>query len=74
MKSIKRGINTTLIICMNRNYRKKGDKMKRNFIKKYRDMTLEEVQELLDSKIHEHRGIALAILISKYNKTEDKRF
>ena len=40
--------------------------------KKY-DLSLEDLQELLDSKIHEHRLSSLFILIDKYKKSEDKK-
>jgi len=35
----------------------------KNIAKKYKDLSLNEVQQLLNSKIHEHRSIALLILI-----------
>ena len=38
---------------------------------KYKDITLEDVQELLESKIHEHRLTSLFILVSKYKKADD---
>ena len=42
----------------------------RKVAKKYIDLSLNDLQELLNSKIHEHRFTALVILISKYRKTE----
>ncbi len=43
----------------------------RKIAKKYVDLSLEDLQELLDSKIHEHRFTSLVILISKYRKAEE---
>lgn len=43
----------------------------RKVAKKYIDLTLKDLQELLNSKIHEHRFTALVILISKYQKAEE---
>jgi 3-methyladenine DNA glycosylase AlkD len=40
--------------------------------KKYKDMPLSEIKELLKSKIHEHRQVALFILIEKYKKADEK--
>ncbi len=45
----------------------------RKVAKKYEDMNLNEVQKLLLSKIHEHRLIALLILVSKYQKSDNKK-
>jgi 3-methyladenine DNA glycosylase AlkD len=42
----------------------------RKVAKKYIDLSLNDLQELLNSKIHEHRFTALVILISKYRKAE----
>ncbi len=42
----------------------------RKVAKKYIDLSLDDLQELLNSKIHEHRFTALVILISKYRKAE----
>jgi len=42
----------------------------RKVARKYIDLSLNGLQELLNSKIHEHRFTALVILISKYRKAE----
>ena len=42
--------------------------MQRKIAKKYFSLSLSKIQELLKSKIHEHRLIALLILIEKYAK------
>lgn len=42
----------------------------REVAKKYINLTLEELQKLLLSKIHEHRLTALLILVDKYKKSE----
>jgi 3-methyladenine DNA glycosylase AlkD len=44
----------------------------RKLSKKYKDMSLEDVVELLQSQIHEHRLTALFILILKYSKAGPK--
>jgi 3-methyladenine DNA glycosylase AlkD len=38
----------------------------------YKKISLEELSELLSSKIHEHRLTALLILVYKFEKTKDK--
>jgi 3-methyladenine DNA glycosylase AlkD len=43
----------------------------RKIAKKYVDLSFDDLQELLKSKIHEHRFTALVILISKYQKAEE---
>jgi 3-methyladenine DNA glycosylase AlkD len=43
----------------------------RKIAKKYISLSLNDLQELLSSKIHEHRFTALLILVSKYRKAEE---
>lgn len=43
----------------------------RKVAKKYTALGLNEIQELLNSKFHEHRFTALIILVSKYQKADD---
>src|SRR3990167_10670066 len=45
----------------------------RRLAKKYRDLTLPEVEGLLKSKIHEHRLTALFILVGQYQKAKEKK-
>jgi 3-methyladenine DNA glycosylase AlkD len=42
--------------------------MQKQLTRKYHFLSLEELQKLLDSHIHEHRGIALGMLVNKYKK------
>ncbi len=44
----------------------------RKVAKKFKHLTLTELQELLSSRIHEHRLTALFILIHKYNKSDSE--
>ncbi|QQG44382.1 MAG: DNA alkylation repair protein [Candidatus Roizmanbacteria bacterium] len=44
----------------------------REIVKKYFDLTLDDLQEMLSSKIHEYRFSALAILVEKFKKTLEK--
>ena len=46
----------------------------RKIAKKYQNLTLKELQNLLNSKIHEQRQISLYILISKYKQEKEKIF
>jgi 3-methyladenine DNA glycosylase AlkD len=39
---------------------------------KYNDLNLVKIQELLNSKIHEHRMSALVILVNKYKKADER--
>ena len=41
----------------------------RKIAKKYQKFELKDVQKMLSSKIHEHRSVALMILIIRYNKS-----
>jgi 3-methyladenine DNA glycosylase AlkD len=42
----------------------------REVAKAHKDLTFEEIQKLLDSKIHEERFVGLAILIYRFNKAQ----
>lgn len=44
--------------------------VQRSVAKKYMNLSFDELQNLLDSKIHEHRMTALIILIGKYKKAK----
>jgi 3-methyladenine DNA glycosylase AlkD len=44
----------------------------RELVKKYKDLPLVEVLNLLKSKIHEHRLVALLILVEKFKKADEK--
>lgn len=50
-----------------------GSPKQRELAKKYRDIPLNELQELLNSKIHEHRQTALFIMVEKF-KALNKKF
>ena len=43
----------------------------RKVAKNYNELTLSELQELLNSRFHEHRFTALVILVAKYRKAEE---
>lgn len=45
----------------------------REIAKKYKDLSLEEVSELLQSPLHEVRLTALFILVYKYQKTKEEK-
>jgi len=45
----------------------------RSVAKRYKYLSLNDLQQLLDSKIHEHRMISLFILISQYAKADDEK-
>jgi 3-methyladenine DNA glycosylase AlkD len=47
--------------------------IQRQVAKKYFLMPLDELQELLNSKIHEHRMVAILILIQRYKKAKKER-
>jgi len=44
----------------------------RKVAKKYKDLSLNELQELLKSKIHEHRLTSLIILVDRYKKAKEQ--
>lgn len=44
----------------------------RKIAKKYPDLSLKELQELLSGKVHEHRLTSLFILLDKYKKSDEK--
>lgn len=46
--------------------------VQRQICKKY-DLTLEEIQELLNSRIHEHRLCGILALVDKYKKAKKKK-
>lgn len=45
----------------------------RKVAKNYLELDDQEIRELLDSKIHEHRLAALLLLVEKYKKSDEKR-
>jgi 3-methyladenine DNA glycosylase AlkD len=42
----------------------------KEIIKKYSNLDFNDLQKLLDSKIHEYRSVALGILVNKYKKAK----
>ena len=42
----------------------------RTIVKKYKDLSLKELEQLLHSKIHEHRSVSLSILVNQYQKVD----
>jgi 3-methyladenine DNA glycosylase AlkD len=44
----------------------------RKVVKKHKNASLEQIQELLQSKIHEHRLCGLLIMVDQYQKTKQK--
>jgi 3-methyladenine DNA glycosylase AlkD len=47
--------------------------VQREVVKKFKEASLKDIQELLNSKVHEHRLAGLLILVEKYKKAENKR-
>jgi 3-methyladenine DNA glycosylase AlkD len=47
--------------------------IQREIVKKYQDLSLRDIQKLLNSKIHEERLIALLILVSQFKKADVKK-
>ena len=45
--------------------------MQRVVVKKYRDLPLEEVLELLHSKIHDYRAVALLIMVEQFRRGKE---
>ena len=45
----------------------------RLIVKQFTDLSLKDIQTLLNSKIHEERMISLLILVDKYEKTKDSK-
>ncbi len=46
--------------------------IQREVVKKYVELSFKDVEKLLNSKIHEHRMVALLILVAKYEQGDDK--
>jgi len=47
--------------------------VQRMIAKKVKEVSLEDIQELLNSKVHEHRMTGMLILVEKYKKADNKR-
>ncbi|MBU0615799.1 MAG: DNA alkylation repair protein [Nanoarchaeota archaeon] len=47
--------------------------VQRKISKQFNGLSLDEIQQLLDSKVHEHRMVGLFILIENYKKSDDKK-
>ncbi len=45
--------------------------VQRKIVKKYLDLSLRDIQKLMNSKIHEHRMVGLLIIVYKYEKADD---
>lgn len=45
----------------------------RELVKKYKNISLNEIQELLNTKIHEFRMVGLLILVYQYQKADEKQ-
>ena len=48
--------------------------IQRKIAKKYLDISLQHLQEMLNSNVHEYRFIALVILMNKYDKSREEIF
>ena len=46
--------------------------MQRKIAKEHSDLSIAKIQQLIKSEIHEHRAVALFILIEKYEKANDE--
>lgn len=46
--------------------------LQRQTARKYKDLDLSDLQQLLDSRIHEHRQMALIILVAQFKKAAEK--
>lgn len=44
----------------------------RDIANRYKDISLKDIEELLDSRIHEHRLTGLLILVNKFSKSDEK--
>lgn len=44
----------------------------RKIAKRYKDLSMKEISELLKSRVHEHRLAALLILVEKFERAEEK--
>lgn len=47
--------------------------VQRSIAKKYKELSLKEIKELLDSKFHEERLIALFILVEQFKKGDEQK-
>lgn len=47
--------------------------VQRGIAKKFKEASLADIQELLNSKVHEHRMTGMFILVEKYKKAENKK-
>jgi 3-methyladenine DNA glycosylase AlkD len=47
--------------------------VQRSIVKKYKDLPLKDIKELLNSVFHEERLIALLILVEQYKKGDEKK-
>lgn len=45
----------------------------KSIVKKYYGLSLPKIQKLLDSKVHEHRGAALSILVNKFKRGNEEQ-